>query len=128
MARYPEVPDWWFLLILVLAIVLSVIFLEIYDLATPVWLTFLVIGINLVFAVPLSFLSATTGTNLGLGSLIQVITGFVLPGNYNAYLYAQTLGSWALAGCKHKSSLSTVPHIVFSGFPEYVTLDSRSED
>lgn len=98
MARYPEVPDWWFLLILVLAIVLSVVFLEIYDLATPVWLTFLVIGINLVFAVPLSFLSATTGTNLGLGSLIQVITGFLLPGNYNAYLYAQTLGSWALAG------------------------------
>ncbi|POS75725.1 hypothetical protein DHEL01_v205881 [Diaporthe helianthi] len=98
MAQYPEVPDWWFLLILVLAIVLSVIFLEIYDLATPVWLTFLVLGINLVFAVPLSFLSATTGTNLGLGSLIQVITGFLLPGNYNAYLYAQTLGSWALAG------------------------------
>lgn len=98
MARYPEVPDWWFLLILVLAIVLSVVFLEIYDLATPVWLTFLVIGINLIFAVPLSFLSATTGTNLGLGSLIQVITGFLLPGNYNAYLYAQTLGSWALAG------------------------------
>jgi hypothetical protein len=56
------------------------------------------IGINLVFAVPLSFLSATTGTNLGLGSLIQVITAFVLPGNPNAFLFAQTLGSWALAG------------------------------
>lgn len=98
MAKYPEVPDWWFLLILVVALALSIIFLEIYALATPVWLTFLVLGINMVFAVPLSFLSATTGTNLGLGSLIQVITGFLLPGNYNAYLYAQALGSWALAG------------------------------
>jgi hypothetical protein len=48
--------------------------------------------------VPLSSLSATTGTNLGLGALIQVITGFLLPGNRNAYLYGQTLGSWALAG------------------------------
>jgi OPT family oligopeptide transporter len=56
------------------------------------------IGINLVFAVPLSFLSATTGTNLGLGALIQVITGYMLPGNPNAFLFSQTLGSWALAG------------------------------
>lgn len=77
---------------------LSIIFLEIYPLDTPIWLTFILLGINLIFAVPLSFLSATTGTNLGLGSLIQVITGFVLPGNPNAYLYGQTLGSWALAG------------------------------
>lgn len=116
MARYPEVPDWWFLLILVLAIVLSVVFLEIYDLATPVWLTFLVIGINLVFAVPLSFLSATTGTNLGLGSLIQVITGFLLPGNYNAYLYAQTLGSWALAGYSDNYVQVSAMLVYFSSF------------
>lgn len=98
MARYPEVPDWWFLAILLVALVLSIVFLEIYPLDTPVWLTFVLLGINVIFAVPLSFLSATTGTNLGLGALIQVITGFALPGNYNAYLYGQTLGSWALAG------------------------------
>lgn len=98
MSKYKEVPDWWFLLILAGAIVVSVIFLEIYPLDTPVWLVFLMIGINLVFAVPLSFLSATTGTNLGLGSLIQVITGYILPGNPNAFLFGQTLGSWALAG------------------------------
>jgi hypothetical protein len=63
-----------------------------------VWLVFLIIAVNLVFAVPLSFLSATTGTNLGLGSLIQIITGFLLPNNPNAFLFGQTLGSWALAG------------------------------
>jgi OPT family oligopeptide transporter len=98
MSRYPEVPDWWFLLILLGAIVVSVIFLQIYPLDTPVWLVFLMIAINLVFAVPLSFLSATTGANLGLGTLIQVITGYLLPGNTNAFLFSQTLGAWALAG------------------------------
>ncbi|KAF4625469.1 hypothetical protein G7Y89_g12699 [Cudoniella acicularis] len=98
MSKYKEVPDWWFLLILLSAIVVSIVFLEIFPLNTPVWLTFLLIIINLIFAVPLSFLSATTGTNLALGSLIQVITGFILPNNPNAFLYAQTLGSWALAG------------------------------
>ncbi|KAI0007844.1 OPT oligopeptide transporter protein-domain-containing protein [Xylariaceae sp. FL0662B] len=98
MSRFAEVPDWWFLVILVGAIIISIVFLNIYPVDTPVWLVFLVIGINLVFAVPLSFLSATTGTNLGLGALIQVITGYLLPGNPNAFLFSQTLGSWALAG------------------------------
>jgi len=117
MAKYKEVPDWWFLLILVAAIVVSVVFLEIYPLDTPWWLVFLMIGINLVFAVPLSFLSATTGTNLGLGALIQVVTGYILPGNPNAFLFSQTLGSWALAGYGdnyvrlHASS----PHVVWDG-------------
>ncbi|KYK61703.1 oligopeptide transporter protein [Drechmeria coniospora] len=98
MSRYEEVPDWWFILILVGAVVVSVVFVEIYPVDTPVWLVFLLIAINLVFAVPLSFLSATTGTNLGLGSLIQIITGYLLPNNPNAFLFGQTLGSWALAG------------------------------
>ncbi|TWU70544.1 hypothetical protein ED733_000623 [Metarhizium rileyi] len=98
MAKYKEVPDWWFLVIFVGAIVVSIIWAEIYPVDVPVWLVFLIIAINLVFAVPLSFLSATTGTNLGLGSLIQIITGFLLPNNPNAFLFGQTLGSWALAG------------------------------
>lgn len=88
----------WFIIIFIAALILSIIFCKVWPLDIPIWLTFLLIGVNLIFAVPLSFLSATTGTNLGLGSLIQVITGFALPGNYNAYLYGQALGSWALAG------------------------------
>jgi OPT family small oligopeptide transporter len=98
MSKYKEVPDWWFLVILLGAIIVSIVFVEIFPVHTPVWLVFLLIGVNLVFAVPLSFLSATTGTNLGLGSLIQVITGFILPNNPDAFLFSQTLGSWALAG------------------------------
>ncbi len=98
MSKYKEVPDWWFLVILLAAIVVSIIWTTIYPVDTPVWVVFLMIAVNLVFAVPLSFLSATTGTNLGLNSLIQVITGFILPNNPNAFLFAQTLGSWALAG------------------------------
>ncbi|KAG6030530.1 hypothetical protein E4U41_007811 [Claviceps citrina] len=98
MAKFAEVPDWWFLVIFVGAVVLSVVWARVYPVDVPVWLVFLIIGVNLVFAVPLSFLSATTGTNLGLGSLIQIITGFLLPNNPNAFLFGQTLGSWALAG------------------------------
>ncbi|KAL2166986.1 hypothetical protein VTG60DRAFT_1880 [Thermothelomyces hinnuleus] len=92
------VPDWWSLAILAAAVAVACAFLSIYPLDTPVWLVFLLLGVNLVFAVPLSLLSATTGTNLGLGALIQVLTGYLLPGNPHAFLFAQALGSWALAG------------------------------
>lgn len=40
MLKYPEVPDWWFLAILLAALVVSIVFLEIYPLDTPVWLIF----------------------------------------------------------------------------------------
>lgn len=98
MARYPEVPDWWFLAVLAGAVAVAIVFVRIYPVDTPVWLVFLLLGLNLVFAVPLSLLSATTGTNLGLGSLVQVLTGYLLPGSPGAFLFGQTLGSWALAG------------------------------
>lgn len=98
MAKYPEVPDWWFLGILSGSFILACVFLHVFALDTPVWLVPVILGINLIFAVPNSFLSATTGTNLSLGSLIQVVTGFALPDNPNAYLFGQTLGSWAIAG------------------------------
>ena len=98
MARYPEVPDWWFLAVLAAAAAVAVAFVRVYPVDTPVWLVFLLLGLNLVFAVPLSLLSATTGTNLGLGSLVQVLTGYLLPGSPGAFLFGQTLGSWALAG------------------------------
>jgi len=88
----------WFLLILSAAIAVALVFLRIYPLDTPLWLVPLVVGINIVFAIPLSFLSATTGTNLGLHALLQMISGYVTPGNANAFLFAQTLGGWALAG------------------------------
>ncbi|KAG9244533.1 oligopeptide transporter protein [Calycina marina] len=96
MAKHPELPGWWFLVILFAAIIVSIISLEIYPLKTPIWLVFLMIAIKLIFALPLSFLSASTGTNLGLGTLTQIITGFILPNNPNAFLFAQTLGSSAL--------------------------------
>lgn len=83
-SEYPEVPDWWFIGFLVWAVLVAIIFLHIYPLDMPTWLIFLILGVNLVFAVPLSFLSATTGTNLALGSIMQVITGFPPPNNPTA--------------------------------------------
>jgi OPT family small oligopeptide transporter len=97
-SRYGEVPDWWFIIILLLSVVLAIVFVEIYPVNTPVWLIFLLIGISLLFIVPQTVLTSTTGTDLSLGTLVQVITGYCLPNNPNAFMFGQALGSWAIVG------------------------------
>jgi OPT family small oligopeptide transporter len=98
MAKYPEVPDWWFLLILLICIVLAIVFVEIFPVDSPVWLIFLLLAFNILFMIPLSILTATTGTDFGLNNLLQIVTGFALPNNPQAFLFSQTLGGWAIAG------------------------------
>ncbi|CAN6674818.1 oligopeptide transporter 2 [Trichomonascus vanleenenianus] len=97
-AKYGEVPDWWFLLILVASVILAITFVTHYPIDTPVWLVFLILAISIVFMVPQSVLMATTATNLSLNTLIQVITGYLLPNNPQAFLFASALGGWAIVG------------------------------
>lgn len=97
-ARYKEVPDWWFLLILLICIVLSIIFVHVYPMDTPTWLIFLVVGISILFMVPQTVLQSTTGTNLSLSTLLQVFTGYLLPNNPQAFLFSNALGGWAIVG------------------------------
>jgi OPT family small oligopeptide transporter len=97
-AKYGEVPDWWFVLVFLITLVLSIVFVTHYPVDTPVWLIFVIIGISLVFIVPQAVLSSTTGTNLSLGTLIQVITGWCAPNNPQAFLFGQALGGWAIVG------------------------------
>jgi hypothetical protein len=58
MAEYKEVPDWWFMLILGITIILGFIFCHIFPLGVPEWTIMVPIAINLVFMVPLSILTA----------------------------------------------------------------------
>lgn len=84
---YKEVPEWWFIVVLVLSIVLSIVLVEVYPHTnTPVWSIFLAIAINLVFIVPFGLLYAITNTTLDVNVLIELIMGYALPGNPNALM------------------------------------------
>ncbi|GME72922.1 unnamed protein product [Ambrosiozyma monospora] len=91
--KYDEVPDWWFLLVVVVSFVFAIVLLTCFpDLRTPVWTIFFVIGLNVVFLVPMTVMQATTGTTVGLNVLVELIIGYALPGNAEALMFVKAYG------------------------------------
>ncbi|KAJ5725985.1 uncharacterized protein N7483_007342 [Penicillium malachiteum] len=93
MRNYPEVPDWWFLIIALIAFIFAIIITTNWtELGTPVWTIFFVIGLNLVFLIPMSYLYAISGTTEGLNVVTELIIGYALPGHPEALMFVKAFG------------------------------------
>ena len=85
MSRYREVPDWWFVAVLIIALVFGIIMVQVYkETNTPVWGIFFAIGINFIFLIPITLIYAVTGFSFGLNVLVELIIGYIMPGNGTA--------------------------------------------
>ncbi len=93
MRNYAEVPDWWFLIIALISFIFAIIILTNWtQLDTPVWTIFFVIGLNLVFLIPMSYLYAISGTTEGLNVVTELIVGYALPGHPEALMFVKAFG------------------------------------
>ncbi|KAK6199220.1 OPT oligopeptide transporter protein-domain-containing protein [Scheffersomyces amazonensis] len=92
MTAYKEVPDWAFLCVLIIALVLSIICVKIYPAETPVWGIFFALGINFVFLIPITAVYSRTGFGFGLNVLVELIVGYALPGNGLALNFIKAFG------------------------------------
>ncbi|KAJ5809541.1 uncharacterized protein N7503_001759, partial [Penicillium pulvis] len=93
MRNYPEVPDWWFLIIALIAFIFAIIILTSWpQLGAPIWTIFFVIGLNLVFLIPMSYLYAISGTTEGLNVVTELIVGYALPGHPEALMFVKAFG------------------------------------
>ncbi|XBW38791.1 hypothetical protein QEN19_004375 [Hanseniaspora menglaensis] len=92
MRKYREVPDWWYLSILIILVIVGSITLKCFPTNTPVWCLYMSIGFNFVFVIPLALLEATTGVAKGLNILIEMIMGYALPGNPIALMTIKAIG------------------------------------
>lgn len=93
MAKYKEVPEWVYTIILVVFLVLAIVMIKIYPMGTPVWTVFFVIGINFVFLLPAGLVYAFTGSSLQLNVVVELIAGYALPGNGIAMTTVKILGT-----------------------------------
>lgn len=84
MSKYKEVPDWWFLVVLLIALVLGIVMVEHYPTNTPVWGLFFTLGINFLFLIPITLIYSVTGFSFGLNVLVELIVGYAIPGNGTA--------------------------------------------
>lgn len=93
MRAYPEVPDWWFAAIGVIAFIFSIIVVTNWpELGTPVWTLFFVIIINFVFLIPMSYLNAISGSTEGLNVVTELVVGYALPGHPEALMLVKAFG------------------------------------
>ncbi|AEO69734.1 uncharacterized protein THITE_43241 [Thermothielavioides terrestris NRRL 8126] len=91
--RYPEVPDWWFLSIALVSFIFAIVILTHWpQLDTPVWTIFFVIGLNLAFLLPMSYMYALAGTNEGLNIISELVVGYALPGHPEALMFVKAFG------------------------------------
>ncbi|KAK9234215.1 OPT oligopeptide transporter protein-domain-containing protein [Lipomyces kononenkoae] len=92
MLKYKEVPDWWFLIIVLISFVLGIVGIEIYPTYLAWWGFVVIILLNAVFLIPICLIRATTGFNLGLNVLGEVLAGYMFPGNGTANMILKTFG------------------------------------
>ncbi|GEQ68733.1 hypothetical protein JCM33374_g2401 [Metschnikowia sp. JCM 33374] len=92
MRKYKEVPEWCFLVVLIISIVLAILCVKLFPMETPVWAIFFAVGINFVFLIPLTLIYSITGFSFGLNVLVELIVGYALPGNGMALMFVKALG------------------------------------
>ncbi|KIK61243.1 hypothetical protein GYMLUDRAFT_43305 [Collybiopsis luxurians FD-317 M1] len=81
MRSYPEVPDWWYLLSIVVFFSLAIVAVEVWHSGVPVWALVLAIILPIIYILPSGFIYAMTGQGITLNIIAQIIPGTLLPGN-----------------------------------------------
>ncbi|KAL4745887.1 hypothetical protein BDW72DRAFT_210933 [Aspergillus terricola var. indicus] len=103
MAVYDEVPEWWYAILNVVAIVLGVAAVAAWPTFTNVGVVFFGIALALVFVVPTGIIEATTGISVEFNVLAEFIGGAWNPGNalamnfFKCYGYVTTAHALAFA-------------------------------
>ncbi|XVF18042.1 hypothetical protein REPUB_Repub10bG0177300 [Reevesia pubescens] len=82
MRKYKQVPQWWFICILVLNIAATIYIFEYYNdqLQLPWWGVLLACGLAIFFTLPVGVIAATTNQTPALNVITEYIIGYIYPG------------------------------------------------
>ncbi|KAI0688500.1 OPT oligopeptide transporter [Cytidiella melzeri] len=97
MARYPQVPEWWYAVILVTMFVFGIIVIEAWPTGMPVWAFVLALIISFLYVIPIGMIQAITNQQVGLNVITELIIGYALPGKPIAMMMFKTWGYITMA-------------------------------
>jgi OPT family small oligopeptide transporter len=97
MAKYPQVPDWWYAVIFIAMFIFGVVCIEVYHTNMPVWGFVLALLISFVYVVPIGIIQAITNQQVGLNVITELIVGYALPGRPIAMMMFKTWGYITMA-------------------------------
>ncbi|KAI0063252.1 OPT oligopeptide transporter [Artomyces pyxidatus] len=92
MSRYPQVPEWWYLSILVLMFAMSAVTVEVWPTQMPIWGLVLALLISAFYIVPTGMIQAITNQQIGLNVITELIAGYAIPGRPLAMMIFKTYG------------------------------------
>ncbi|KAI1872107.1 uncharacterized protein JN550_004310 [Neoarthrinium moseri] len=80
MKKYPEAPDWWYVVLFILTTAMGLACCLAYDSQLPWWTYFISIILALVFVIPTCSVLAISNIALALNVLSPFLAGFMIPG------------------------------------------------
>ncbi|KAF5207059.1 Oligopeptide transporter [Thalictrum thalictroides] len=82
MSKYNQVPEWWFVSILIFTIAATIFSCEYYNeqLQLPWWGVLLACFLAIFFTLPIGIITATTNQTPGLNIITEYIIGYLYPG------------------------------------------------
>ncbi|KAK4795067.1 hypothetical protein SAY86_013061 [Trapa natans] len=94
MKKYKQVPQWWFLILLVGSIAVSLLMSFIWkdDVQLPWWGMLFAFGLAWIVTLPIGVIQATTNQQPGYDIIAQFIIGYILPGKPIANLLFKIYG------------------------------------
>ncbi|KAK9365563.1 OPT oligopeptide transporter protein-domain-containing protein [Lipomyces kononenkoae] len=92
MRMYKEVPDWWFLVTLIIAFAVGIGAIVGYPTRTPVWAVVVVILVSIALLIPTMIIFSTTGYLIPGDTLTVIIAGYMVHGNPVASLICRVFG------------------------------------
>ncbi|KXJ86276.1 OPT oligopeptide transporter protein-domain-containing protein [Microdochium bolleyi] len=92
MAKYKEVPDWWYAIVLISSIALGCAGIAGWDTDTTPGVVFFGLALCVVFVVPTGIIKAMTGVEVILNVLAEFIGGCWVEGNALAMNFFKTYG------------------------------------
>ncbi|KAI8557437.1 hypothetical protein RHMOL_Rhmol04G0011000 [Rhododendron molle] len=92
--NYATVPNWWFHIILVVMLALSLLTCEGFgkELQLPWWGVLLACAMAFGFTLPIAVIAATTNTQPGLNVITELVIGYLYPGKPLANVAFKTYG------------------------------------
>jgi len=92
MKSYREVPEWWYMVCLVLAIVFGISGIAGWETHTSPGVIFYGLALCIVFVIPVGIIKAMTGIEVTLNVLAEFIGGSLVDGNALAMNYFKSFG------------------------------------
>ena len=91
--HYPEVPEWWFLVMLVGSFGIGVAAVTAWPTQTPWWSIIIAMALTAVCIVPMTFILGQANISIETTGVLQILSSVLFPRNINALLIFSTFGT-----------------------------------